>query len=806
MSSLVLVFRVTAMTLLPVVLTVIFKILQAKVDFFNKIGKVKSDILIGVVFGLCAVYGTEFGVNTGLAVVNTRDAAVLCAGLFFSGPSAIIAAVIGGVERFLAPLWGVGAYTRWACSIATLCAGGITVFLRLFFFNRKKMKWHQALSVGVFLEVFHLLLVFLTHLDDINTAFSVVKACAYYMLAMNGVAVMLASLAIDAIEGNVRNKSEVNEISSQFSLGLLIAMLLGFILSMLFSSSLMNGMYMADIKEVLRLNITDVEDEITNEIDKSLMETTRTIAEFINVNFKTQVSDPTWIARRYDVPEINIVDNKGTIVSSTERKYIGFKMDSGPQSEVFNVLLEGKEKQYIQEFTQNTYDSTPMKYAAYVLDNGGYVQVGYTSESFLKAISISVSDATKFRHVNQTGGVIISDMNSVVVSDKSGNEGKRLSELGFEDIEKYDSGELNLAVVDGVRTLFMYKTREGYSIIAAISEEEAKLSYQLTMYIVSFMEMTVFALLFICLFLLIKILVLKNLSNVNRGLSEITSGNLDTVIDIDSNKEFKALSDGINTTVSRLKELIAEASARIDSELEFAKEIQSSSVPTVFPKHDDGEIYALMDTAKEVGGDFYDFFFVPPSSLYILIADVSGKGVPAALFMMRAKTLIKNLARQTGTKDVGNILTMANETLCESNEAGMFVTCWMACIDIKTGHVTFANAGHNKPIIKRAGKKPEFLEEKVGFVLAGMDGVIYKTQEIDLGINDTIYLYTDGITEATNSANELFGDKRLLDVVEQTSDDPEEICKTVKKAADEFTGEAPQFDDMTELAFTRRGK
>ena len=260
-------------------------------------------------------------------------------------------------------------------------------------------------------------------------------------------------------------------------------------------------------------------------------------------------------------------------------------------------------------------------------------------------------------------------------------------------------------------------------------------SRDIAVYVTVFMEFVVFGMLFIVVYVLIKMLVVDNMAKINRSLAKITSGNLDTVIDVRTNEEFASLSDDINSTVLTLKRYIAEAAARIDRELEFAKSIQHSAIPTVFPPypgHSEFDIFASMDTAKEVGGDFYDFYFVGENKFGFLIADVSGKGIPAAMFMMTAKTIIKGYA-ESGIP-VDEVFTTANAKLCESNDAGMFVTAWMGVLDITTGKVEFANAGHNPPLVRHADGTFEYLRTKPGFVLAGIEGVKYRKIVLLIGV------------------------------------------------------------------------
>ena len=205
-----------------------------------------------------------------------------------------------------------------------------------------------------------------------------------------------------------------------------------------------------------------------------------------------------------------------------------------------------------------------------------------------------------------------------------------------------------------------------------------------------------------------------------------------------------------------------------------------------------------MIAAKEVGGDFYDYYQLDESRVAFLVADVSGKGIPAAMFMMTAKTIIKDLA-ESGIP-VNEIFTRANEKLCENNESGMFVTAWMGILDLKTGNMQFANAGHNPPLLKRVDGSFEYLKTRAGFVLAGMEGIRYRAGELMLSPGDRLFLYTDGVPEATNSDNKLYGEERLLEFMNQnTNVDAVSLLPKLKENIDEFVGEAPQFDDITML-------
>ncbi len=311
--------------------------------------------------------------------------------------------------------------------------------------------------------------------------------------------------------------------------------------------------------------------------------------------------------------------------------------------------------------------------------------------------------------------------------------------------------------------------------------------------------------------LLAKALV-KPIKKLMSGVKRISYGDLSVKLDVESEDEVGKLSQAFNKMTANLKryvENLAKTTAekeRIHGELNVAKKIQSSMLPCIFPAfpgRKDFDIYAIMDPAKEVGGDFYDFFFIGKEHLALVISDVSGKGVSAALFMVIAKILIKNQAQPGVTP--AEILESVNNQLCENNDAGMFVTSFLGICNIKTGKFVYSNAGHNPPLIYRKKEdKFEWLKGKHGFVLAGMKNMKYKNEELYLKPEDMIYMYTDGVTEATNKNNELYSEKRLYDIIsnpEVKKMSVEDMVKCIRKSIDEFANGAERADDITMLAF-----
>lgn len=793
--------QLVAVGLLPTAVSVVLYIID-KNTAFGKMKYVPKQIVLGLIFGLLAVCATEFGVDMGGAIVNVRDSAPICAGLIFGAPAGIISGVIGGVERWFSTLWGGGEYTRLACTVATILAGLFAAACRKYMFDNKKPTWYFGLAIGMITEVIHMLMIFLTNMSDVHHAFSFVQFCSIPMISLNSLSVMLAVLLISILGNSTPQKHhELKKISQTFQRWLLVCLVVGFLCTTLFSWVLQTQLSESDAENLISLNLADVKQDIADASDKNLLSVTREVAEEINVTGVSDSESLKDIAEMFDVAEINIIDQRGVVLASTYDGFVNYNMNGGKQSAEFLVLLDGKTTEYVQSYQPTSSNSNIWrKYAGVVLERGGFVQVAYDAEHFQKDIDEQVLGATKNRHIGEDGFIIIADEDRKIVSSRSDGESIIRDFSGIKyDRDSVVKGQRADCEISGRQYFMMYTTTEGYYIIAFMPVDEAVFSRDVSVYVTVFMEFIIFGMLFVLVYVLIKKLVVDNIDRVNDSLAQITNGDLNVVVDVRSNSEFASLSDDINSTVVTLKRYIAEAAARIDKELEFARQIQHSALPSVFPpfpNKTEFEIFASMDTAKEVGGDFYDFYFVGEDKLAFLIADVSGKGIPAAMFMMTSKTLLKSFA-ETGC-EVNEVFTSANAKLCENNDAAMFVTAWMGVLDIKTGLVEFANAGHNPPLIRHKDGSFEYLKSRAGFVLAGMEGLKYRKNELQLGEGDEVFLYTDGVTEATNSENELYGEERLLNFMNTLHDLPAEaVCNAVKADVDAFVGEAPQFDDIT---------
>jgi len=561
-------------TLLPVAAAVVLTLLNRK-GMLDRLGYWQRQMLYGCVFALIAIYGTEAGIATHDATMNVRDAAPLVCGLFFGGPAGIFAGIVGGVERWFAAFWGRGMFTRLACSAATVAAGFYAAILRRYLFDGKRPHWPLAFTVGVVVEVLHLLLVIVTHLDAPIHAYLVVRACNFPMILCNALSVAFTSVAIAALNGEVpSSKSEAPDLSHTI--------------------------------QIVMLRIVAV---------------------------------------------------------------------------------------------------------------GGFCMLVFTN-LLLERLSIS---------------------NILSSSD-------------------------------------------------------------LLVLVISYLAIIILSVIFIAVYVFIDQVVVRSIWRVNDRLEQITAGDLTAEVDVRDSAEFALLSHDINDTVGALRNAIAAESARIEKDLVTAKAIQESALPRTFPPFPDiksFDIYASMRAAREVGGDFYDFFMVDDHTLGFLIADVSGKGIPASLFMMEAKAELSNYMKSG--MEITEAVRRANWVLCQGNDKGMFVTVWAAMLDYTTGLLTYVNAGHNYPLLRRNGSW-EWIKTRCGLFLGTFETATYRKETIVLEPRDELLLYTDGVNEAFNVDGEEYGNQRLESFLEtHYSMRPHMLIDSLSADLRTWSKGAEQSDDITML-------
>ena len=269
-------------------------------------------------------------------------------------------------------------------------------------------------------------------------------------------------------------------------------------------------------------------------------------------------------------------------------------------------------------------------------------------------------------------------------------------------------------------------------------------------------------------------------------------------------KSMVEMETDVKDSIIRLRQITAEQE-RMEAELAIATKIQMGMLPDKFPESPEYDLFASMEPAKEVGGDLYDFYMVDDSHLAMVIADVSGKGVSAALFMVIAKTLIRNQTEQGG-QDPAQILTLVNKKLMDVNRARMFVTAWLGILDLTSGRLVYVNAGHEYPAVRSAGGKFTLIKDKHCVPLAASRKAVFRSGEFVVGRGDTLFLYTDGVPEANNEAGELLGNDRMLEILNRLPDaDPRGVIENMKEGIAEYVKEADQYDDTTMLCIRFNG-
>ena len=517
----------------------------------------------------------------------------------------------------------------------------------------------------------------------------------------------------------------------------------------------------------------------------------------------------------------------------------------------YREAIEKKGRIYSSIFADVYSGNLGITCAVPYFDASGEVAGVVGAGMFLKEINDIVLSTT----IGETGfGFVVDHDGRVLFSPKSegdlaanraGRSNKLLEAkdemLAAAARDMVDGGEGVLEVmVDGVPCYLAYRPLRKCSFGIVMAMSEVTMSAQASEKVIAestgtFLESldssirsSIFAVLALALLLWLLVPLLGNkvaarlvkpIQELSDGVREIAGGNLSKKLDIHTGNEiehlatcFNAMTDELQSYMKNLTQVTAEKE-RIATELSVATNIQKSMLPNIFPPFPtkrEFDIYATMHAAKEVGGDFYDFYLLDERHLVITIADVSGKGVPAALFMVISKTILNDFAQTMGgLDDVAPLVACANDQLCQNNDAMMFVTAFVGMLDIETGRLAYVSAGHNPPLMFRAAEgKFSYLDVKRNLILGFRSGAQYQGQETILAPGDRIFLYTDGVTEAMNEEEELYGEERLLSCLNGTvpqNHGAKELLASVSSSLKEHVKTAEQSDDITMLALAYQG-
>ena len=505
-----------------------------------------------------------------------------------------------------------------------------------------------------------------------------------------------------------------------------------------------------------------------------------------------------------DVDELHVSDQKGILIASIPEEYEGYDMASAAQSAAFLDALSDPSFALVQEVQGKGINQEMFQYAGVArINQPGIVQIGYHPRRLMEAARLADirNIAASFR-IGRQGAIIICQKHHII-SCGCINLAKIDLMAARINQETLLEQKVFSAVVGNREFLGVAEKFQDYWIIGILPKNEMYLSRNSVIGALLLVNLLLFALVFVLVSILVQKIVINGIYRVNSSLEKITGGNLEEKVRVTNTDEFKALSDGINATVAALKNAILETAARIDAELEFAHAIQVSCLAEpnpVFPGQALFSLSASMKTAKEVGGDFYDYLLIDNDHLCFMVADVSGKGIPAALFMMTSKTLLRNLAEKGLSAE--EIFQQGNREICANNDAGMFVTAWMGILELSSGHLECVNAGHNPPLLLHSDGKGEFLRIPPGLVLGGLESSKYRSSSLFLQSGDRLLLYTDGVTEAQNPSGEFFAEEKLLQTMlkkSHTRITVQEQLAALNQEISLFTDDAQQADDITLL-------
>jgi len=539
--------------------------------------------------------------------------------------------------------------------------------------------------------------------------------------------------------------------SRKLVIRLVLAVAAAFCMSMVLTWVLHDRMTASEAKHLIDSAFRDIEGMIRERVDRRMIRQAMFARDRVaNMKLEPWWNDPDESSRRLRkladelyVDEICISDANGMLTHSARRDEIGMLdfTKVGGQAGEFTVLLDSA-TEYAQPLMPNSLRGEMVKYVGVWIPSGGFIQVGGYDHCIRSLSRTAVTGLTHDWHLSgDLGFIAITTEIGTIISHP---------DITQEGAQWFDPGD---------DCYWEKRIIEGFPVYVVIPKRTAVIERR----------------------------VLVGTSAFLNGIALVFASFLVGIV-----------------IASYVRSQLRKQRAK---ELQMASDIQENAIPRVFPPFPEErsiDIWGDMKTAKEVGGDFYDFYFTGPRRVMFMVADVSGKGVPAALFMMRAKTAIKGAA-QTG-KDIAEVVVSANEQLCDGNGACMFVTAFICEIDLDTGTLRCVNAGHNPPIVRRKGKL-EYLRIKTGMALGAMSGLPYVAKEIKLEPGDEIYLYTDGITEQPDRNNKMFGEDGLLAMLEDFGDRPlESLPKAVVDAVMAHAGTVEQADDCTQIVVRYNGK
>ena len=763
-------------------------------------------ILMGLIYGGCSVLSTHFSVDYVDMLLNVRDLGPLAAGLFIDPWSGIMAGIIGGVERYIAgTYWGIGSYTRVACSVSTILAGFLAALMYRWVFRKEKPSVAYAAFMGATMEVFHMYAVLYTHREDMEMALEVVKVCSGPMIFFSGLGLGAIALIFRIQSGEFRNpirkyRKENTPVSNIFQGWLFLVTVAILSVNFIISFNVQtkqafqsNQKVLAKVSDSIRdtyRKLLNVETELIRSIEASVEDQARVIALSLDRDTNMGDVDAAYLEQLKNVNDLEglqLLSSSGSVLFSSGTVNLRDSMGVS--------LGEG------ESIAWNVGEGTVI---AMVRCKRGILRISVGIRDLMSPETLmQIYDTITAFHVGKDGSFDIFNLSGTILTGMHMDQ-KLLPEEMTRLLAKGSGVFFDSSLFGEEAMCRLTEIGENTFLLVRLPKSEMYAQRDAQAYEMTLGAVLLFSALYVLISFLVQRTVVNSIRSTNVSLARITQGDLNVVVNVRDAQEFVELSDDINQTVTTLKGYIEAAEKRMEQELEMARVIQASALPGNFDfPQEDIDLYAMMDPAREVGGDFYDFFFTGTSRMVLVIADVSGKGIPASLFMMRSKTAIRGVAESGAS--ASEILQKANDIMQEGNDAEMFVTVWVGILDLETGRMVCANAGHEYPALMRRGGAYELLRDRHGLALAAMPGVRYKEYEIVLNPGDRLFVYTDGAPEATNPRDEQYGTDRLLQVLNRHRDEcMKDLLPGVREDISRFADGADQFDDITMLGLVYR--
>lgn len=524
------------------------------------------------------------------------------------------------------------------------------------------------------------------------------------------------------------------------------------------------------------------------------------------------------LARFLNLDEIDVVDENGICVASWPPETRGFDYSQKPETADFLRVLDDPTLEISQPLRPNANDSRALfQYSAVARrDAPGFVEVGLRSDrtATVRALANLARFIGSFR-LGKNGRLFVFQ-NGVLLRDETSTAAGGLdaqmpaADLLAADVDAFPLDAIFDAEVDGANCFALAQKSGDCVFVGALPKSEIFAQRRSTLILIFIANTILFLGLFSVVSLLTRRLVVDGVLAINRSLAKIVDGDLDARVDVATTREFLELSNGLNATVDALQGAIDEVKRRVEKELELARRIQTAALPSVFPpfpERREFDIYAENRPMTSVGGDMFDYFFVDENRLFFYVADVSGHGVPAALFMMKTTALVKNLA--LSGLPLPQVVAQTNRYLAENNDA-TFVTAFFCLVDVATGRLEYVDAGHNPPFLREPNGRFREIAPQICLLLGVVDDAEFESATLDLAPGAALVLFTDGVTEAASAtSSEQFGVERALAAAEKAAATPDasaaKIVDALFAAVENFADGAERSDDVTALAFRYDG-